>query len=374
MNKTLLFFLIVFFCSAVACKKDKDEPIQSLMTNNPMLTDFDKKINKIIAPYAEKSSTASVSVGILKDNRIRYYGYGETEKGNKTIPDSTTIYEIGSNSKTFTALLMIDFIQSNSLNSDCPVNSLLPSSIPQLQFNGKPILIKHLLNHTSGLPRLPEDFESGVDPNNPYKHYDSTRVYNYLKTFKLAKEPGTIWEYSNLGMAVAGLIMERQTHKSYEQLILEKICIPLGMEKTKIVLNKNDSLNLATGYDADGNEVPYWDDLNAFKAAGAIRSNAKDMISYGKNILFSESSVLKTQIDSCLNITFNNGSKIQASGWVCQNYNGTEYVIHDGGTGGFNSYIVISKDKGIVMVLLFSNGPSDKRSEYISQLISEVLK
>jgi CubicO group peptidase (beta-lactamase class C family) len=372
MNKTLLIFSILLIFSLGACKKE--ETHQSLITNNPMSTDFDKKINEIIAPYAEKSSTASLSIGIFKNNQVHFYGYGETEKGNNTIPDSTTIYEIGSNSKTFTALLMMNFVQSNSLNINCPVNYLLPSSIPALEYNGKPILIKHLLNHSSGLPRLPEDFEIGIDPNNPYKHYDSTKVYNYLKTFKLTKEPGTFWEYSNLGMALAGLILERQTHKSYEQLLFEKISIPLGLEKTKITLNKTDSLNFAAGYDPDGNLMPYWDDLNAFKGAGAIRSNVKDMISYGKNILFSESSVLKTQIDSCLNITYNNGSKKQASGWVCQNYNGTEYFIHDGGTAGFNSYIVISKDKGIVLVLLFSNGTSDKRTEYISQLILEVLK
>lgn len=372
MNKPFLILSILLIFSVAACKKD--EPIKSLITNNPMSTDLDKKINEIIAPYTEKSSTASVSIGIFKDNWISYYGYGETEKGNKTIPDSTTIYEIGSISKTFTALLMMDFLQSNSLNSDFPINNFLPASIPALQYNGKPIQIKHLLNHTSGFPRLPEDFESGCDPTNPYKHYDSTRVYNYLKTYKMVKEPGTTWEYSNLGLAIAGLILERQTHKSYEQLLLEKISIPLGLEKTKITLNKTDSLNFATGYDPDGNQIPYWDDFNAFKGAGAIRSNAKDMISYGKNILFSENSVLKSQIDSCLNVTFNNGTKKQASGWVCQTYNGSEYVIHDGGTAGFNSYIVISKDEGVVLVLLFSNGPSDKRTEYVSQLMLEVLK
>jgi CubicO group peptidase (beta-lactamase class C family) len=159
MNKPFLIFFILLIFSLAACKKD--EPVQLLITNNPMSNDLDKKINEIIAPYAEKSSTASVSIGIFKNNRISYYGYGETEKGNNTIPDSTTIYEIGSISKTFTSLLMMDFLQSNLQNNDCPVNNLLPASIPALQYNGKPIQIKHLLNHTSGLPRLPDDFESG---------------------------------------------------------------------------------------------------------------------------------------------------------------------------------------------------------------------
>jgi CubicO group peptidase (beta-lactamase class C family) len=374
MKKPILFYLVFLICITTACKKDSTEPSQVLKTNNPMSTDLDKRINEIMSPYAQKSSRASISLGVFKDNQTSYYGYGETKKGNNTIPDSETIYEIGSITKTFTALLMIDYLQSNSLSVECPVNNLLPANIPLLQHNNIPIRIRHLLNHTSVLPRLPDDFDKGSDPDNPYKHYDSTRMYNFLKTFKLTRDPGQTSEYSNLAFGLVGTILERQTHKNYEQLLLEKICNPLGLVKTKIILNKNDSLNFAVGYDDFGNQVPYWDDFNAFKGAGAIRSDVKDMIGYGKTILFSDMSVLKTQIDSCLKVTYLKSSVKQASGWIVQSYNGNEYFIHDGGTAGFNSYILICKNKNIVLVILFGNAPSNNSIKCLNQLIIELLK
>jgi CubicO group peptidase (beta-lactamase class C family) len=374
MKKSRLLTLVVLVCFAASCNKETLEPTQELKTNNPLSTDFDKRINEILAPFAKQISTAGVSVGVFKDNQTFYYGYGETKKGNNAIPNSETIYEIGSITKTFTALLMMDYLQSNSLSINNPINNFLPYDVPLLARSNVPIRVRHLLNHTSGLPRLPEDFEAGMDINNPYKHYDSTKVYNFLKNYRLMVEPGEVWEYSNLGMGLVGLILERKTHMSYEDLLKVKICTPLGLSKTKITLNSNDSLNYAVGYDAYGTQVPYWDDMNAFKGAGAIRSNAKDMIAYGKNILNYETSLLKTPIDSCLKVTYDNGSTKMASGWIYQTINGNDIVIHDGGTAGFNSYIVICKSKNVVLVILFSNGPSSFRANLINQLILEVIK
>jgi CubicO group peptidase (beta-lactamase class C family) len=373
MKKSLLFaFICLMF--ATSCNKEYTEPTQELKTNNPLTTDFDKRINEIIAPFATLQSTAGVSIGIYRDNQELYYGYGQTKKGTNVIPNSETFYEIGSITKTFTALLMMDYIQSHSLSIECPINNLLPSSIPLLEHFGNKIQIKHLLNHTSGLPRLPYDFESGMDIDNPYKHYDSTKVYNYLRTFRLLVDPGEKWEYSNLGMGLAGLILERQYHKSYEELLIDKLCTPMGLSKTKISLNTSDSVNLALGYDAYGMEVPYWSDMNAFKAAGAIKSNAKDLVSYGKTILNHESSTLKTQIDSCLTVTFDGGSVKMSSGWINQTIDGNEILIHDGGTAGFNSYIVVCKSKNVVLVILFNNAESMFRMGYVNKLILEVLK
>lgn len=374
MKNLIIVSLIIILGVSNSCKKDDSEPTQAVKTNNPLITELDKSINSIVAPYASFYSTASVSIGIFKDNQTIYYGYGETEKGNNIIPDSETIYEIGSITKTFTALLMMDYLKSNNLSINTSIKNLLPSEIPLLQHNGNPIKIKHLLNHTSGLPRLPDDFETGMDPNNPYKHYDSTKVYNYLKNFTLQVDPGQTWEYSNLGMGIVGLILERKYHKSYEDLLIEKICNPFGLSSTKITVNNDDLLKTAKGYNAYGFETHYWDDLNAYKGCGAIRSNAKDMISYGKTILNHESSGLKAQIDSCLNVTYESNDLRMASGWLNLKFNGNQCIFHDGGTGGFNSYIVINKEKNIVLVILFNNAPSSKTENCFFELVEEVLK
>ncbi|HCT31182.1 MAG TPA: hypothetical protein DIW31_10740 [Bacteroidales bacterium] len=374
MKRSLLLASILILFLIVSCLKDDSEPTQVLRTNNPLVTDLDKSINKIVAPYAKIYTTAGVSIGIFKNNQTSFYGYGETKKGNEVIPDSETMYEIGSITKTFTALLTVDYLLTNSLTLETPINSFLPLAIPPLQYNGNSIMVKHLLNHTSGLPRLPEDFQEGMNPNNPYKHYDSLKVYNYLKNYVLSANPGQKWEYSNLGVGLAGLILERKNHKSYEQLLLEKICTPLGLSKTKITLNSIDSSNFAVGYTSFGTQVPYWDDMNAYKGAGAIRSNANDMINYGKAILNSDSSPLKTQIETCLNVTYEDINVKMASGWIKQNINGNDVFLHDGGTGGFSSFIIICKPKNVILVLLFNNEASYNTGSIINPLIAEVLK
>ncbi|RPH29587.1 MAG: class A beta-lactamase-related serine hydrolase [Bacteroidales bacterium] len=372
--RTILYLAITLLLfTTTSCLKDESETTQALKTNNPLITDFDLKINEIIAPYAMKYSTAGVSVGIYKNNQTFYYGYGSKKKGINSIPDSETLFEIGSITKTFTALLMVDYLQSQGLSIEDPINDYLPSSIPLLEYNDHPIRIKHLLNHTSGLPRLPSDFESGMDINNPYKHYDSTKVYNYLKTFTLQKEPGEIWEYSNLGAGLAGLILERKNHKSFEQLLLEKICTPLELNSTKITLNDNDKQNIAVGYNTYGFEAHNWDNMNAYKAAGAIVSNAKDMVEYGKNILNSQSSILKNQIEDCLNISYQSSSIKMGLGWIYQTNNDIEIILHDGGTGGFTSFIIISKSKNTAMVFLFNNILSESDLGFVNDLITEIL-
>jgi CubicO group peptidase (beta-lactamase class C family) len=373
-NRTIIMFALLFLI-LLSCRKSTDMPLQPLKTNNPLLTDFDKRINDIVAPYAQKSSTAGLSIGIFKDNKVYYYGYGETKKGNNIIPDSTTLYELGSITKTFTALLIIDYLQSNSLSINCPINDLLPSDIPLLQINNKPILIKHILNHTSGLPRVPDDFLTGNDQKNPYKRYDSTMFYNYLKTFRLQREPGQTLEYSNLGLALMGVILERKLHKSYQEILLEEICNPMGLNHTGIIVSENDALKYADGHDSEGNFVEHWNDLNAFNGAGAIKSNVKDLLIYGKNILFSESSCLKTPIDISLNVTFESGSEKIGSGWEYINLDGVELFGHEGTTAGFYSCLRISRSKNIVFVLLTNNGlGSADLSNCISKLLVELIK
>jgi len=366
---------VVLFCLLLSCKKEKDEPLQPLKTSNSLVTDFDKRINDIVSPYAQKGSTAGLSIGIFKDNKVYYYGYGETKKGNNTIPDSATLFELGSITKTFTGLLMIDYLQSHSLSVNCPINDLLPANIPILQYNNQPILIKHILNHTSGLPRVPDDFLKGNDPENPYKRYDSTMFYTYLKTFKPKREPGQTLEYSNLGLALMGVILERKLHKPYEQILLEKLCIPMGLNQTKITLSDNDLLKYADGHNQQGNFVGHWNDLNAFNSAGAIKSNVKDLMTYGKNILYSGNSVLKNSIDSSMNVTFESSAEKMGSVWEYIDVNGVEFVGHEGTTAGFNSSLRISKSKNIVLVVLANNGlTATDLYSCISKLLAEVSK
>lgn len=371
MKLNIIFFFISLLGFVTACNKE-EMSTDKIITNNPKTDAFDKMVDEIILPYAQKQSTGSVSIGIFKDNKTKFYAYGEKQKGNSNLPDSLTYYEIGSITKTFTAIMMADYLQQNNLSVETPINSFLPGDIPLLKFAGESIKIKHLLNHTSGLPNLPAD----CNISNPTSNYDSTKVFNYLKNLSLSKKPGETYQYSNLGIGIVGIILERKTHKNYSQMLKEIITTPLNLQHTKIVLNKTDSLNLATGYDDQGQQSSYdknyWNYLSGFTGSGAIKSNIADMLKYGRNILNPGSSVLNRPISLCGEVSFQDIYK-HGFDWITLVSNGQEVLFHDGGTAGFSSFIFVCKSRKIVIVMLFSN-VSDEIPTFVNNLALEIIK
>src|SRR5690606_4907143 len=110
--------------------------------------------------------------------------YGETEKGNKQLPDENTLFEIGSVSKTFTATLLAYLAQTQQISLDDPITQYLPDSIavnPDLQR----ITLEQLANHTSGLPRMPDNLDTTETGNSldPYSGYTKEQLYAYLTSY-----------------------------------------------------------------------------------------------------------------------------------------------------------------------------------------------
>lgn len=366
--KSFLPLLILsYFLQASSCKKDQT---QTILTNNPLKTEQDLLVHSAVKSFAEKKSTAGISIGILKGKEVFQYGYGEIIKGTKAIPDSNSIFEIGSITKTFTAALMINLLTDFNLTVDEPVNNLLPNSIPLLIRNNKKITVRHLLNHTSGLPRLPADFNNNADNNNPYKDYDSTRLYNSLKTETLKNDPGDKVEYSNLGMALAGLIIERKSGKSYNEYLKSQLLDPLQLQRTSGA--HSFTSNMARGYTEKGKETSYWD-LNAFQGAGGIKSDVADLLRYAKAIIYSDKSTKAKVFQQVKEITYSGSDYKLGYAWFYLKINGKECLVHDGGTGGFRSFIYILPEKELALVILSNNG-SDNVAVVANRLADEIIK
>lgn len=352
-----LFFFLALTLLVMSCK-DKDNT-QPITTNNPLATKLDSLVHQEVSDYAKKKAVAGFSIGVIQNGETHFYGYGETTEGNAKIPDENTMFEIGSITKTFTATVaLMEFGKIRPIY-DFPIRLLLPTEIPTLSKNGKEIMLQHLLNHTSGLPRLPDDIDDDWDSQNPYAHYDSTMMYNYLKNYQLKREPGALFEYSNLGMGLAGVILERQLHKSYEQIIIEKVATPLGMNRTKITRFSQDQQNTAKPHDAKGKVVPYWD-FNAYKGAGALLSTSKDMLIYAKKHLDTPTDELGQIFQQLHQITYegkgNDGNDYKIGlGWLELTINNQKVYVHDGGTGGFSTFIFVCPSKNLAMVFLANN-------------------
>ena len=143
--------------------------------------------------------------------------------------------------------------------------------------NGKIITLKDLATHTSGLPRMPDNFRP-VDPNNPFLGYEKEQIYEFLASYELTRDIGATYEYSNFGMGLLGHLLELQSGKSYEDLLKERITSVYGMTATAVAFTPEMEVRLAKGH-AYGNEVSNWD-ISSLVGAGGIRSTASDMMKF----------------------------------------------------------------------------------------------
>jgi CubicO group peptidase (beta-lactamase class C family) len=340
--------------------------------NNPLQTAMDKKIDSLVSPFVRKSNTVGLSIGVLENGQMHIYSYGETAKDNQLVPDGNTLFEIGSITKTFTATLVAYFVQLGKLNLDDPVNKYLPDSIAKLQYNGKPITIRSLCNHSSGLPRLPGNFLVRSDPANPYSNYDDVQLFSFLAHFTPTREPGAQYEYSNLAVGLLGVVLERIAGKSYETLLKEIIWQPLHMNNTTITLTNADSSKFALGYNASLNPVHSWE-FRSLAGAGAIRSCINDLLLYAKAQADKDSSLLSQAILRTHEITFESGQHKIGLGWHIFNPKGKNYIAHDGQTGGYCSSIIIETVSGNAVVILTNAavGPGNLSFDLIQSLVQK---
>ncbi len=316
--------------------------------NNPLTTALDKAVDSVMQPFMAQLNTVGASIAIFEDGKTYYYGYGETAKGNNSIPDNHTIFEIGSISKTFTATLLADAVNKNKIRLDDPVNKYLPDSIPPIAFNGIPVTIASLINHSSGIPRIPGNF--GAGKTDPYFDYDDSKMFSFYKNFTPTRKPGDTYEYSNLAVGTVGVILERIHKDSYENMLFKTICKPLGMNDTKVYLQVQDSGRFAKGY-SDGNFAAPWN-FKAFMGAGGIRSTVADLILYVQAQLGAAPRALNRDIQLTHTVTFKTKDATIGMAWHYIKPGKDQILFHNGGTGGYRSYLAINLQKKFAVVIL----------------------
>lgn len=321
-------------------------------SDNKLITDLDKKVDASIASYMSNLSTAGVSIGILKAGKITLYNYGETEKGKKQLPSAATIYEIGSISKTYTAILLADAVKKGKIKLNDPINKYLPDSIPVMQYNNKVITVQMLSNHSSAIPYMPGNFNKpGIYGQNPFKDYNDADLFSFLKHLKLTREPGATYEYSNTAVGLLGVILERVHKKKFENLLAEIICTPLGMKDTKQNVPQKDLLRFAQGYAVNGDANASWD-FQSMAAAGCIRSTVNDMMKYLQANLHTKNASLHAAMQLSHKVTSEKDNQKVALGWHIIKPGNDEAIFHNGQTGGYHAYMAFNKEKKFGVVIL----------------------
>ncbi len=170
----------------------------------------------------------------------RYYSFGNISKDNNIPVNGSTLFDIGSITKTFTTLLLADMVKQGIFNLNDRIEKYLPSNVKVPQFNGHKITLENLASHTSGLPEWPSNIWLNNIVGNINPNYTETQLYQALSNTTLTREPGSQFQYSSFGLGLLGHLLSVKTSVPYEQLIKDKILDVLGMNDTKITLSPYD--------------------------------------------------------------------------------------------------------------------------------------
>ena len=323
-------------------------------TDNAKLTTLDKTVDTLVGNYINTVGNVGASVAVFYNGKNYYYNYGETIKNNKQLPSQTTLYEIGSISKTFTATLLAKAVVDKKVALLDAITKYLPDSVA-VNKDLQNITLQQLSNHSSGLPRLPVNLWVTVVNNlEPYENYDDKALFTFLKQFKAIRKPGESYEYSNLAVGLLGVILERIYKKSYEQLMLESIAKPLVLTNTKIVLTDIDKKAMSQGYNEKDEAVPAWN-FKSMAAAGAIKSCSEDLLIYGKQQLDMLKSPLAKYNAITHQPTFNDKLQKVGLGWHFLIDDTDTVWQHGGGTYGCRTMLCVNATKNIVVTVLTNN-------------------
>lgn len=272
-----------------------------------------------------------------------------------------TLFEIGSISKAFTGILLAEMVERGEVRLEDPVQGLLPKGVVVPARNGKQIRLVDLATHSSGLPRMPDNF-APADAANPYADYTPERLYEFLRSYELTRDIGETVEYSNLGAGLLGHALSLRAGTSYEALVTERILAPLGMTSTRVVLRPEDRKRLAPGHSAGGQAVGNWD-LAVLAGAGALRSSVDDMLTFLAANLQPPDTTLGRAIRAAHvpRVAMNESSKVGLLWHVHTTRFGRTYTWHNGGTAGYRTYAGFDLDRRIGVVVLSNRSNSVDR-------------
>lgn len=242
----LPFVILLFIC--LSCKQDEIK-----------ITTIDE-LEDAIKEEVDYQGLPSVSYCVVKNDKILYSNAkGYADEDRKIKATDSTRYLIASISKTITAVAFMQLVDQNLVDLDDDINLYLPFSVRNPNYDDEPITFRMLLTHTSSISdRFQDNFDLdcyGKDCSMSLDQYCknvflSGGIYNSSKNFT-NNEPGFNEDYSNLGFALLGYLVERIANTPFDVYCKNKIFIPLGMKKTEWRLANTPLSELAIPYSPD---------------------------------------------------------------------------------------------------------------------------
>jgi D-alanyl-D-alanine-carboxypeptidase/D-alanyl-D-alanine-endopeptidase len=324
--------------------------------------DDDDAIRDILRRRVEvEKRTVGMAVCMVTPNRKRFVACGRERLGDLRPVTSETVFEIGSITKVFTALLLADMVRRGELGLDDPVARHLPGDFRLPEFDGRQITLADLATHTSGLPRFPPL------PSTPLtlsSYLEATARYSvqdfktWLAEFHLQSPPGVTWEYSNAGYGLLGMALAHRGGRPFEALLQARVIDPIGLRDTTFHPTAAMRSRLAEGHGSDLKPLPPYVG-GILIAAGALRSTPRDLSRFAAAILPDSGAGIVQ--DEQLLLTVRRAAPpiggVQALGWEVLDAPGGAFVSKDGVTIGQTASMVFDPVSRVAIVALSNTEP-----------------
>lgn len=374
-----LFFMMTLFLFT-ACKKD-EIPMPKEEDLITKISELDPYLSKVMDQYDMMSLSAAI---VKNDQLIWSKGYGFANKELNKNATNDTPYLIASISKTVTGVAVMQLVEQGKIDLDADINAYLPFKITNPKNPDVVITARHLLTHTSGITdnhygKIAYDnlYYFDKDPDislaGLFKAFFTANGKYYSPQSFVANAPGTSYNYTNIGFALLGYIVERAAKQPFDQFTKENIFTPLGMSHTSWRLKDFNLTDIAMPYDVQNK--PYGHYTFADYPNGGLFSSVNDLSKFlrafmnrgtlnGKKIL-SEASVKEMQKFQYLQVK---DAEKQGLAWNGENYEtGKNMIGHLGGEQGVNTLMYFNRDTN-VGVIIFLNKDFAKEEDAYSQL------
>ncbi len=327
-----------------------------------------KQASTLLAQFVDQRMQAPNTPGVCValTDRERLLGlstHGFANVAARAPVTSEHLFEIGSISKSFTAIAILQLCEAGQVDLHAPVTRYLPWFHVPSEY--EPITLHHLLSHTAGIIRGTDFTTEGYQ-----------EVWA-LRGTRATTQPGTHFHYSNVGYKALGLVLEEVLNQSYGEIIQQRILDPLGMESTEPVVTHDTRRRLAEGYECFYDDRPAhpsyplvpatW--LETGTADGSIASAAADMATYvrmflnhgwgsGGPVLSEQGFRLMTQRVIELPVGDQDHGDFYGYGLQISGGEGHTIIGHGGGMVGYYASILADLDDGLGVVVL-TNGPGE---------------
>ena len=273
---------------------------------------------------------------------------------------SDGVFDIGSITKVFTGVVLADMAFRGEVALEDPVKRFLPEGVRAPRWQDREITLLDLATHTSGLPRLPRNLlvRATLHGSDPYRGYTVKELHRGLAATRLRRAPGSSYRYSNLGFAVLGHALAFAAGDTYEQLVVDRVCRPLGLDETMFEMNADVASRRETGHAGGGQPVPDWD-LAAFAPAGGLRSTVADMVRFLQANRDPGSTSLAVALEDAQRPRRLIGVSEQIGlGWHLREEGTATVAWRNGGTGGFGGFVAMARARGTGVAVLYNSPPS----------------